>query len=236
VQTSLFENSAKAAIATLLAQCFVALGGCGSSEKTPPPAAGPQDTGAEAQIKYLDCDQPQDHLSGVDNAPTGFVICANSNNSLSLHRREVKECATAVPRASTCTGVGSGTDSGAQIGLCRSDADCTAQTQGYCALTSGACSCHAGCKADSDCSADRLCVCGNPTGQCVLAQCRSDADCSPGSLCLSASDGACRRVFACQNPKDACAGDKDCPPSYSQCTLEGDHRVCKAPPNCGSLI
>jgi len=235
VHISLLDNSSFIRGTTLAALCFAALGGCGS-DKTPPPATPPEDSGnAEAQIRYLECEQPEDLLSAVDNAPTGYVICANSNNALSLHRQDVRECASALPRASTCTGIGSGTDSGAAIGICRSDADCTSQTQGYCALTAGACSCHAGCKTDADCASDRVCVCGAPVGESVLAKCRSDADCSPGSLCLSASDGACRRIFACQHPQDACAGDKDCPPMYSQCTLEGDRRVCKAPPNCGRL-
>ena len=233
MQTTLFENSSVLRGATLIAICFATIGGCNSSDKAPPPAA-PGDSGkAEAQIKYLACDQPQDLLSGVDNAPTGYVICANSNNALALHRREVRDCASALPRSSTCTGIGSGTDSGAQIGICRSDADCKDDTEGYCNLTAGACACHYGCKSDADCPSDRVCVCGNPSGDCVLAKCRSDADCSPGSLCLASSDGACRRIFACQHPEDLCAGDKDCDPNYSQCTLQGDRRVCKAPPPCG---
>jgi hypothetical protein len=236
VQTSLFESSISARSAASVALCFAALGGCSSSDKGPDSTTGAVEAGhQEAAVKFKECKQPQDLLSGVDNAPTGFVVCSNSNNSLALHRAEIKQCASRLPRAvSTCTGIGSGTDAGAGIGICRSDADCTAGVEGHCILSSGACSCSYGCKTDADCTSDRVCVCGDPTGQCVLAQCKSDAECGAGNLCLASSDGACRREFACQNAKDLCAGDKDCPPSYSQCTLEGDHRVCKAPPNCGS--
>jgi hypothetical protein len=166
------------------------------------------------------------------------VICANSNSGLALHRTAIQQCASRLPRSDTCRGVGSGTDAGAQLGLCRTDSDCTIDTEGYCQTTArvSACSCYYGCRADADCTADRICVCnGSLTGECILAQCKSDADCPRGALCLSASDGACRRIFACQNPKDTCAGDKDCPPAYSQCTFDGDHRTCKAPPACGVL-
>jgi hypothetical protein len=217
-----------------LALWFAVASGCSSSDKTPATTPPPADGGAkEAAVKYLACDAPQDLLSSVTNAATGYVICANSNNALALHRPQIQECASALPRATTCIGIGSGTDSGVQSGLCRSDADCTGGLEGHCDLASGACVCHYGCKSDADCEADRICVCGSPTGQCVLAQCKSDADCGAGSLCLSSSDGACRRKFACQNPKDTCAGDKDCPARLSQCTIQGDQRVCKEPPNCG---
>lgn len=236
MHTSLFESSIIARSAASAALCFAALGGCSSDKGTDSTKGAVEAGHQEAAVKYLECKNPQDLKSAVDQAPTGFVMCANSVGANALHRTEIKECITKLPRAvSSCTGIGSGTDSGAAIGICRTDAECTNGPQGYCGVTtkSPACSCHYGCKSDADCPSDRICVCGDPTGECVLAQCKSDAECGAGSLCISASDGACRRVFACQNAKDLCAGDRDCPPNYSQCTLEGDHRVCKAPPNCG---
>jgi hypothetical protein len=215
----------------------MALYGCSSSDKAPAPSTpgpGAMEAGhEEAGVKYT-CKAPMDLMTGIDTNPTGFVVCANGVGG-PLHRTEIKECPSALPRSTTCFGVGSGTDSGAALGICKSDSDCTTGHEGHCQTTQRAatCACYYGCKSDADCSADRICVCGNPTGQCELAKCRSDADCGPGKLCLSASNGACSTVFACQTVKDTCAGDRDCPPTYSQCTFDGDHRVCKAPPNCG---
>lgn len=238
MQTSVFKNSATTRIAAIIAGVFATLGGCSSSDKGPAATTVPVEGGGhhEAAVSYKECKGPQVLLSGVDSSPTGYTLCTNSNNGLSMHRQEVSACPSKLPRTNTCTGLGSGTDAGAQIGICRSDADCTQGPEGHCTTNSKSpsCSCFYGCKTDADCTSDRICVCtGELTGECILAKCKSDADCSPGSLCLSASDGACRRIFACQAADDACAGDKDCPPAYSQCTFDGTHRVCKAPPNCG---
>ena len=222
----------------VLVSGFVFVGGCGSSSDKPaasgtggaPPDAGQK----EAGVKYT-CEQPMDLLSSVDHAPTGFVLCANSAGGL-MHRTEIKACGSLLPRTATCQGVGSGTDSGTALGYCKTDADCTTKGEGFCTVTqrNATCSCYYGCKADADCGPGNVCVCGNPTGECHIAQCTSDADCGAGKLCLSAPDGHCRTIFVCQTVKDLCAGDRDCTnSSYSQCTFTGDHRECQQPKNCG---
>jgi len=221
----------------LLAGGWAAVAACSSSDKGAPPAPQPMlDSGhhQEAGVKFA-CTNPQDFLS-YDGQPTGFVLCANNANGTLWHRTAIQACPSKLPRAYTCTGVGSGTDAGRQLGLCITDADCSATVEGHCQTTqrNGSCSCYPGCKSDADCGTGKVCVCGDPTGQCVPAHCLSDAECGPGKLCLSASDGACGLVFACQAVEDLCAGDRDCKQApYSQCTFTGMHRECKKPPACG---
>lgn len=215
----------------------MALAACSSSDKAPAtPMTPPVEAGhhEEAGVRFA-CENPQDRLSSVDQQPTGYVVCANGNNG-PFHRPEIKECASSLPRSTSCTGVGSQTDAGRQLGYCRQDTDCTQSPEGYCTVTqrNTTCSCYYGCKSDADCGPGKICLCGTPSGECVKALCTSDADCGPGKLCLSASDGACGKVFACQSKDDLCAGDKECTSgAYVQCTFSGDHRQCKIPPNCG---
>jgi len=217
---------------------ITALSGCSSSDNGTKGGAGgaPVDAGHEAASVVIACKSPKDVLSAVDQQPTGFVSCANGRYP-PIHRAQVKDCASGLPRTLQCIGFGSGTDSGQQLGYCKSDSDCKAKPEGYCQTTqrNATCSCYYGCKTDSDCPANNLCECGNPTGTCVAEQCKSDADCGAGKLCLSANDGDCGTVFACQSPDDQCAGDLDCTkfPGYSQCTFTGTHRECKQPRNCG---
>ena len=140
-----------------------------------------------------------------------------------LHRPEVVQCGSLLPRATTC-------DVEVAGGSCSQDSDCTEQPNGWCSSGDfdGGCYCNYGCTQDSDCGADSICLCDSPVGRCVKASCKSDADCGEGALCATyiTEPGCGGFAFACQSPLDECGGDGDCP-SNSQCALVGDHRECE---------
>lgn len=151
---------------------------------------------------------------------SGYEMCEGQW----MHRPDVVQCASALPRDLTC-------DKEAYGGECTQDSDCTAKPHGSCGSSGFEgpyCGCQYGCVQDSDCATGQVCVCGDPVGRCVKASCASDADCADGALCATyITEPGCGGIaFACQSPDDECGGDGDCP-SNSQCTLVGDHRECR---------
>ena len=184
---------------------FVPLVGCGS------------ETGGGGGGGTLPCEgaTPVEVL-GQDS---GYVQCDGEW----LHRPEVVQCASALPRALVC-------DSEALGGDCTQDSDCTEKPNGYCGgsgFDGPYCSCNYGCTQDSDCEAGQVCLCGDPVGHCAQADCASDSDCGEGALCATyiTVPGCGGFAFACQTGADECGGDGDCPEG-TQCTIEGGHRVC----------
>lgn len=150
---------------------------------------------------------------------SGYVQCDGEW----LHRAEVVQCASALPRAITC-------DTGSLGGDCTQDSDCTAAPNGQCGgsgFDGPYCSCSYGCIQDSDCEAGQVCICGDPVGRCAQADCASDADCGEGALCATyiTEPGCGGFAFACQTSADECGGDGDCPEG-TQCTMKEGHRVC----------
>jgi hypothetical protein len=146
----------------------------------------------------------------VNGEVTGFVACDNGV----FHRDEKKQCPTLLPRSTQC-GTSPVGDAAIAGGSCNTDADCTAQPNGYCEASAGVgpltgCFCNYGCRTDADCGAGQICACTTPVGACVIANCTVDADCGAGLLCLSTSDGACGNMFACQTKDDTCASNADC--------------------------
>lgn len=167
------------------------------------------------------CDEATAYLANGE--PTGFEQC----DGPWLHRPEVLECASTLPRPTAC-GTGSPDDQ------CQTDADCTESPNGYCAggIDFGGCFCNYGCVKDSDCAAGQICLCDAVVGYCVTADCTSDADCGGNRLCSSyVTDPGCGGVaFSCQTGADECASDADCE-SGSQCSMSDGHKAC-VPMNC----
>jgi hypothetical protein len=133
--------------------------------------------------------------------------------------------------------------SGSDDDACEKNADCTAQANGYCALTSGLRGpmnrCVYPCTTDGDCDASRVCRCGAVGGTCAPASCKSDAECD-GRYCAeyNFAPSIFTPAFACQTANDECATDADCrnkvpstPSSF--CGFNGTQRVCVPPVNVG---
>ncbi|WP_437961908.1 ferritin-like domain-containing protein [Sorangium sp. So ce119] len=165
------------------------------------------------------CDDPEPIVvAGVD---TGYVRCAGGW----MHRAKVVACPSALPREEACS------DPSGAAGSCKTDADCTDQPHGYCNAATGGdvlpgCYCNYGCTTDADCGEGQICLCGDPVGQCVLAQCTSDDDCG-GLLCSTyvLNPGCGGTGFACQTSADECASDDDCV-GEEQCSLEAGRHAC----------
>ncbi|WP_433926309.1 ferritin-like domain-containing protein [Sorangium cellulosum] len=165
------------------------------------------------------CDDPEPVVvAGVD---TGYVRCAGGW----MHRAKVVACPSALPREEACS------DPSGAAGSCKTDADCTDQPHGHCNAATGGdvlpgCYCNYGCTTDADCGDGQICLCGDPVGQCVLAQCTSDDDCG-GLLCSTyvLNPGCGGTGFACQTSADECASDDDCV-GEEQCSLEAGRHAC----------
>lgn len=180
-------------------------------------AIAPYGCGAEVSVP---CGNPQP--VEVDGEDSGFVSCDGGW----LHRPEVVECASKLPRADF--------ECATDFGSCTADADCPGP-YGYCAndgFGDGGCYCANGCTQDSDCSAGQVCVCGDPIGVCVQADCSTDAECGGELLCSTyITEPGCGGIaFSCQSPDDECASDSDCL-ADEQCTSDGTKKLC-AQINC----
>jgi len=125
---------------------------------------------------------------------------------------------------------------------CATDADCTAEPNGYCIvvqLLQGLDAfCQYACHEDADCDSDELCSC-DPfvshvdggslvLGVCKKATCRSDDDCGPGLLCISPVTNPCAgyEAFSCQTAEDQCRGPDDCADGQRVCAPESGRFVC----------
>jgi hypothetical protein len=219
----------KSRVETALLQTLLASLGCVAAcgARTPfgEPVPGGDTIGADGAVVPPSSIRCTDPTPVVDDS-SGFVSCANNY----VYRREVRQCPSSVPRAGTF-------HLNAMFDQCSTDADCAGYMHGYCddtRMLSGGTYCLAGCVSDAECPPSEICECADPIGTCRLAACKSSADCSSGQVCASydASPGCYQREFACQTPKDICAGDKDCPKDQF-CTIapNGDHRQC-SPVQC----
>lgn len=151
------------------------------------------------------CKDPKPIL--VNGQPTGLESCGMS----AAKRTESTTCPEMMPRASACTAT--------QMD-CTTDADCTAAPHGYCAFSAAGfmqpsvCGCRYGCTQDSECPQGQACLCGEPTGQCVLADCATSADCGSGFDCVTAYGDCTGKQLHCQQPADECGSADDCPNGY----------------------
>jgi hypothetical protein len=159
------------------------------------------------------------------------------------------------PSASTCapsTGTGGGIcgGGGGPPGSCKSDADCTAGTNGHCDISGGGaliCMCfYDTCANDSDCTTGGPCACqGTPyqaqSNNCAPGNCKVDADCGAGGFC-SPSEGTtgCSGGldgYFCHTAADECIDDTDCPTSSGPKVCNYDktkaHWVCSDLLLCG---
>ncbi|MBK6519562.1 MAG: ferritin-like domain-containing protein [Polyangiaceae bacterium] len=180
-------------------------------------AVAPFGCGAETSIP---CANPQP--VEVDGEDIGFVSCDGGW----LHRPEVVECTSKLPRADF--------ECADDAGGCVVDADCPGPF-GHCVVDGFGgigCYCATGCVQDSDCGAGQVCMCGDPIGACVQADCATDADCGEELLCSTyvTEPGCGGTAFSCQTPEDECASDSDCL-SGEQCSSDGAKKIC-APINC----
>lgn len=178
--------------------------------------SGGIDASANQGIPCLD----PDRSVGSDGETDGYVTCRGAWE----HREAIKTCSSSLPRPDTFPSYDGGS-------ACTSDADCTAQPNGYCAVPPGEVyspftQCNYGCLTDAECGAGSICVCGDPVGHCVQATCTSDADCATGFLCATYQEYPyCGPiVFACQSPYDQCMGDGDC--ASGTCVYENGVRSC----------
>lgn len=150
----------------------------------------------------------------------GFEVCEGGW----MHRPEVHECSSALPRPTMCQG------DPEVASECQQDSDCTALPNGMCETGfEGDCYCDYGCLNDADCDAGQICMCGDPVGQCVAAECTVDADCEEG-FCVNydASPGCNDITFACQTAADECVSAADCEGQFMECSIaEGEtQRLC----------
>lgn len=149
-----------------------------------------------------------------------------------LHREQALECQPELLRV----GSPGYPERAPPSSSCFVDADCRQLPNGYCVLRGERLLCAYGCRQDADCAEHQLCLCTeNLAGTCVAADCRTDADCAPGALCTGPRDlnGLVPRPeeipvhFACQSPRDECAGDCFSGPCHYRPELE--RRVCGGP-------
>ena len=151
--------------------------------------------------------------------PEPFVECDGGWR----HRPVAQECPSRVPRTEEIPASG-GMDG------CTSDADCDAESYGWCATATVGASesnyCLYGCVSDDDCAEGTICQCADPVGQCVPSDCTTDADCN-GLLCASYVDnpGCNFPAFACQTPEDECMSDSDCDAGL-RCSIVDGYREC----------
>jgi hypothetical protein len=225
--------------AVLIAALGVGIANCGGTSSSGIGGdGGAGSSGGSSSGGPSSCANPTPQV--LNGQPTGYDQCDGGI----LRRRGPATCPNGLPRAGggVCTQNG-GIDAGVS-GSCSSDADCTAQPNGYCQAPSGKgfCSCSYGCTKDSDCAAGKVCVCGTPVGQCVDATCTDGTAC-PGSDCLSYKTNNCGGTgFSCLSSKDACLVDKDCAvvdagggigePTY--CGYASGARVCQLNGPCGT--
>lgn len=158
------------------------------------------------------CPGPQPRMQqGPDGAvPSGMESCA----SYITHRVEQVACVLPTDAKGTeqC--------SAAQRDRCKVDADCTAQSPGFClGARNRGCECNYPCTTDADCPADQACICDGVASRCVDAYCRTDADCGDGYLC------AYDRVLACHAPGDECRTNADCPKGCYDCLYDPELAV-----------
>jgi hypothetical protein len=196
--------------------------------------AGGTSGGAGGTSNTSSCVNPRPVI-GIDGRETGFVTCEAGF----IHRPEVRECPSIVPRPDPVAPPQLDPPS-----ACTRDQDCAHMIHGHCVAGQGyrASSvygyCVTGCVRDQDCESGMVCVCGNPVGQCQSATCTTDADCGAGRLCTSAETLSCDGApylgeFACQMPGDACRGRADCTPAAENCVPGSSGRVCQGRPICG---
>jgi hypothetical protein len=173
--------------------------------------------------------------SMVGGQPTGYSYCDDI-----LHRPRQTTCPNLLPRAPLAHPTAANV-----VENCKSDADCTARPDGYCAYSSGfigsSWSCAYGCLNDQDCGAGHVCQCGDPVGVCIAtSNCITDADCAPGKLCAGGSGdpnetfGSCGFRLACQTPADKCQRRADCNSGGSSseqfCAISSTGRKCEVAP------
>lgn len=109
------------------------------------------------------------------------------------------------------------------MGVCFTNADCTAGTNGRC-LAYGQiaqCSCsYDTCSSDSDCNTGGPCACrlssrvGRGANTCLPGNCRTDSDCASG-YCSPSLDFQCGSYsgvtgYYCRTAQDECVEDADC--------------------------
>src|SRR5205085_3497362 len=107
------------------------------------------------------CDDPMPTGNPADDG--SIELCANGL----LHRTGSPKCASMLPQAMACTGVGEP--------ACVTDADCKEKPNGFCEAQSscagpcmmGPCGCSYGCTTDADCGSDQYCMCNDPVGRCT---------------------------------------------------------------------
>ncbi len=167
-------------------------------------------------------------VTGANGQTTGYEWCGEW-----LHRSDVGECSSLLPRAGSITG-------GTVEPECEFDADCTERAHGYCAVSGGGfeptqARCHYGCVRDADCPESSICLCGEPVGHCVRADCTTDAECGEGLCAGTVTQTPCGGdavAFACQTQSDACQSSADCAANEG-CEVTPQGRRCVPLAVCG---
>ena len=156
--------------------------------------------------------------------PDGAPVPPPRSREPKVHRASDATCASMRP-VGTNLDAGGVPDSGpSPYQRCKSDAECTAGTNGRCTASRIGLTCtYDTCAADSDCTqTNGVCACRDQGGlgtnnQCTQGgNCRVDADCAGGKgYCSPSFDVGCNlgfQGFYCHTPKDDCLDDAECNP------------------------
>jgi hypothetical protein len=130
------------------------------------------------------------------------------------------------PSPTTCTpstSPGSCPATPPPAGDCKTDADCTAGTNGHCVQAGGGillCNCaYDNCVTDGDCTGSGVCACqGSPyqfaSNACTpQSDCKVDADCGAGGFCSPSQGTGCSNAltgYHCHTSSDECVDTSDC--------------------------
>jgi hypothetical protein len=151
----------------------------------------------------------------VGGHPTGYAVCRNGV----FHRVTKQECPSFIPRPDRFSWApnqygpipASQEDLARDREPCTSDSDCVRKPNGYCGWDPPLRDYHVckyGCTRDEQCTSGQICLCQSPVGMCVRAACTRDADCPQSAVCAvyDQKPQCGPPAFACQTPRDTCAG------------------------------
>ena len=219
---------------------LVACGGAESSGATPDAAldVSPdegRDTGS---------DDTRERADAPTDAPTDSPADSPAGRVPKDHRPAATTCAPSKGGGGTaCGGGGFG-------GACKADGDCTAGTNGHCAVAGGGaprCACfYDTCANDGDCATvGGPCACQGSAYETYAndcapgGNCKVDADCGAGGYCSPSGAHGCTGGLAgyfCHVPADECVDDSDCKATTfpQACTFDKAkaHWACVEVPAC----
>ena len=203
-------------VLSLVSAVSLSLVACGGAESADSPDSGGSDTGS-TDTGGSDAPITDSASDGPSDAPVDAPVDSPVAHAPKYHRPAATVCAP-----STSTGSSACKDHGPS-GSCKTNADCTAGTNGKCDIAGGGafiCACfYDTCTSDSECSTGGPCACqGSPyqfesNGCAPAGNCRVDADCGASGYCSPSGGAGCSGSIAgyyCHVAADECVDDADC--------------------------